>query len=109
MDLNRRMKEYAHGSIMLFSIYTINRSVVESNILRIFCELFPIAKGKEYFQGDKRRMINIITGTVMSLNDCLGDDIISNEELGEKIEKSIIRNQKLGITQNKNIILFPPV
>lgn len=61
-----RFKQYPKGSLLLFQIICNDCKTTEKNVIKKFKEEFTQRKdiGKEYFEGDYKRMINIIYLTI---------------------------------------------
>ena len=62
----RRVKSYPSGSYLILQVACIDCHIMENYLIKIFKELFIIARGREYFEGDSLKMINLIYFIVQS-------------------------------------------
>ena len=71
-----RFNQYPKGSVLLFQMICNNCKYIETQLITLFKQQFILRKdiGNEYFEGDYKKMINIIyttiTNEIDNINKC---------------------------------------
>ena len=106
----KRFFEYQEGSVLLQQISCFDCDNMEKILLTLFNEIFIKRKdyGREYFEGDYKRMIKIINSKIK--NEIISDDnIFFWDELNKDKDKNILNRKVLTNNNTLHSEKFLPV
>jgi hypothetical protein len=91
-----RFNNYPKGSILLFQIICKDCITVENQIIKLFKEEFTIKKdiGNEYFEGDYKKMIDLIY-TIVKTEKINNDNNTNTDDNNTNIDDNTLKYKKL--------------
>lgn len=110
-DVERRLKGYAKGSIIIYNIYVKNEKNFETCVLKKLSENFKqrLDCGREYFEGDVDKIIELIHSEFKNnkINQCYdlqnnNVDYINSDLLGKDIENIYLNFLKEKTSYSKD-------
>lgn len=115
--IQKRLKNYAKGSKLLFFMECNNCDIMEKEILKLFKEKFKLRAefGTEHFEGNKNEMIKIlfdkIYEDILTNNNCKNNEVTKNDNVNnnevtknENVNKNeITKNDNINNTLSKNV------
>ena len=98
-----RFNQYIKGSHLIYQCQCLNSLNMEREIIKKFKENFILREGREYFEGDANKMIDIIYNTIRNEKELINEKINNIEILdNEDIELINILNS-IKEEENKKI------
>lgn len=92
-NVSQRFCQYPKGSILHLAIYSVNCVKDETELCKLFCRNFTARPdiGREYFEGDLKQMITLMTTYVVERSDDVVSDISSDNSLegNKRIDSTI--------------------
>jgi len=101
---DNRLAEYSKNSKVILTRETKNIDNIEKHIIKNFNLEFKLSKGREYFIGNKKKMMEIINEVIDIEMDDDDDDMILDNKILSQYEKSKNNKQKLENNTNTSNI-----